>query len=525
MVKLAFILLCHRWPDAIEQQVRDLTAAGDGVVIHLDGRSPRAAERQLRKAFQNHPNVVFTGKRVACGWGEWSLVRATLEGMKTALQALKDATHLYLISGDCAPIKPAQHVRAVLAQDPRDRIESHDFYRSDWIRTGLKEDRLRYRHIFNERKKKRLFYACLEAQRWLALDRSPPDGVEVRVGSQWWCLKRETAQAVLRLCEHRRDLLRFFSTTWIPDETFFQTLVPMILPQNEYLNRSPTFLSFTDYGQPVTFHDDHRSMLATEDAFFARKIAPGARTLRADLGKLWASGSVEASVPAGATRHTFLAKAGRRGLRSAPRFWEAAARIGEARSPLFIACKRWEIGKRLVSTIRQNSDLPALGYIFNDPSCSDTPHLGGLGADLAKRSRHRRAFLKLLFEHFQTDRLVVCVDPCMADAISDLSRGSGQSSLLDIQCALTDGFLEGHARRLGLISRTGDPQELSSLLPVVRCDLEAETRRLSDVNVAHRYTIMDSVSPDELALALAQFLGVTSQTAQAIAAARPLTVT
>jgi hypothetical protein len=44
-----------------------------------------------------------------------------------------------------------------------DYIESFDFFASDWIKTGLKRERLVYRHVFNERTQKRLFYGMMNA--------------------------------------------------------------------------------------------------------------------------------------------------------------------------------------------------------------------------------------------------------------------------------------------------------------------------------------------------------------------------
>ena len=57
----------------------------------------------------------------------------------------------------------------------------------------------------------------------------------------------------------RRDA--FFPTTWIPDETFFQTLVRHVVPEAEIETRTLTFLMFTDYGMPVTFYNDHYDLL------------------------------------------------------------------------------------------------------------------------------------------------------------------------------------------------------------------------------------------------------------------------
>ena len=68
------------------------------------------------------------------------------------------------------------HRRALEAGD-LDHIEAHDFTESGWIRTGLREERLLYRHWFNERNQPGLFYGALALQRALGLSRRPPAGV------------------------------------------------------------------------------------------------------------------------------------------------------------------------------------------------------------------------------------------------------------------------------------------------------------------------------------------------------------
>ena len=209
---------------------------------------------------------------------------ATLEAVKTAVEAFPRATHFYLLSGDCMPIKTAEHAHKVIEDREVDFIECHDFFESDWIKTGFKEERLIYRHWFNERTQAKLFYGAFNLQKRLGITRDVPKGIQVRIGSQWWCLRRQTVEAILDLVAARPEIVRFFRTTWIPDETFFQTLVRHVVPENEIECRTLTFLMFTDYGMPVTFYNDHYDMLLAQDYIFARKISAEAVALKTRLG-------------------------------------------------------------------------------------------------------------------------------------------------------------------------------------------------------------------------------------------------
>ena len=284
MAKIAYILLCHKDPEAIIAQAERLTEVGDYISIHYDARANPADFAAIRNALKDQPNVTFAAKRIKCGWGEWSLVAATLEALRAAEAAFPRATHFYMVSGDCMPIKSADYAHDFLDRREVDYIESFDFFESDWIKTGMKEDRLIYRHFFNERGQKWAFYQSLEWQRRLGLTRALPADLQIMIGSQWWCLRRKTVEAVLEFVDGRPDVVKFFRTTWIPDETFFQTIVRHVVPSAELDPRTLTFLMFTDYGMPVTFYNDHYDMLLAQDFLFARKISPGARALKYRLG-------------------------------------------------------------------------------------------------------------------------------------------------------------------------------------------------------------------------------------------------
>ena len=165
MAKIAYILLCHKDPDAIIKQAERLTAAGDYMSIHFDASASKTAYAQIRNALDDNPSVTFSRKRIKCGWGEWSLVQATLHAVESAVEAFPRATHFYMLSGDCMAIKTAEYVHQYLDENDCDFIESFDYFKSDWIKTGWREERLIYRHWFNERTQKRLFYWMFEAQK------------------------------------------------------------------------------------------------------------------------------------------------------------------------------------------------------------------------------------------------------------------------------------------------------------------------------------------------------------------------
>lgn len=517
MARIAFILLAHKDPDAVIQQARRLTAAGDYVAIHFDGRANPADFSRITAYLGSNPSVVFARRRHKCGWGEWSLVAATLEALRAANEAFPLATHFYMLSGDCMPIKSGEEAREFLDANDCDFIESFDFFTSDWIKTGMREERLSRYHLFNERKNKRLFYASLDLQRRLGVARKPPADIRMMIGSQWWCLRRQTIEKVLQFCATRRDAMRFFATTWIPDETFFQTVVRHVVPGKDIRTRTLTFLMFTDYGMPVTFYNDHYDLLVSQDYLFARKISPDATELKERLGALWqAEGLRFARSNEGPSLFRFLTGRGRIGRRFAPRFWETDGKLRRRKTLHIVIAKKWHLAKRLTAAIRDLSTIPAVDYLFDEDE-AHLPDLGGTEQTLTKRHRHRRALLQLLFDEFETRRLVICLDPSALTLMSDFTADSGNTRFLLIDTDFDDDYVRGHIGRVGLAGQNTSAEQVERILPTVRADLEEEIERLRDMEFGNFHMISAAQSDEANAAALRQFLGVDQKIAERMA--------
>lgn len=517
MAKIAFILLCHKDPDAIIKQAERLTAAGDYMAIHFDASAKPEFFQQIQKALAHNPNVVFARKRIKCGWGEWSLVQASLYAVEAAVETFPRATHFYMLSGDCMAIKSAEYTHNFLDQNDIDFIESFDYFESDWIKTGMKEDRLIFRHFFNERNHKGLFYASLNAQRKFGLERQIPADIQIQIGSQWWCLRRRTIEWILDFTKKRRDIMRFFRTTWIPDETFFQTLVRHLVPTNEINTRTLTFLMFSDYGMPVTFYNDHYDLLLSQDFLFARKISPEANELKTRLGRLYSEEGVNFKISnEGRSLFKFLSGRGRIGRRFSSRFWETEATLGRERELMIVVCKKWHVAKRLLSGIRKATNVPVIEYLFNEED-TQLPDLGGIQSTLGKRTRHRRALVRMLFDYYDSDRLIICMDPSNLDLLQDFFADRSVTKLLEIECLFSDDYLTGHAKRVGLAGDQTSHETLSRLLPTIRIDMTFESDKIRDAGFDNYFRVRESETVDVNAGELAGFLGIAGDSATEIA--------
>ena len=517
MAKIAFILLCHKDPDAIIRQAQMLTAAGDYMSIHFDARAKASHFTRIREALADNPNVTFAKRRIKCGWGEWSLVQASLYAVEAAVEQFPRATHFYMLSGDCMAVKSARYTHEFLDSHDADYIESFDYFESDWIKTGWKEERLIYRHWFNERTQKWRFYKMFELQKRLGLQREIPADIQVQIGSQWWCLRRRTIEWILEFTRKRKDVMRFFRTTWIPDETFFQTLVRHLIPEKEIHTRTLTFLMFTDYGMPVTFYNDHYDLLLSQDYLFARKISPEAHDLKKRLGALYADDNAHFQISnEGRNLFKFLSERGRNGRRFASRFWETESTLGRERELMIVVCKKWHVAKRLLDRIRQVTNVPAIEYLFNEEA-TPLPDLGGIQSTLEKRTRHRRALMRMLFDYYETDRLIVCMDPGSLDLLQDFCSDRSVTKLLEVQCDFTDDYLIGHAMRVGLAGEQTPKETLERLLPTIRGDMTHESDRIRDEEFENHLILRQQDDRGHHEDLLTRFLDISRDKAQEVA--------
>ena len=515
MAKICFLLLCHKNPDLIVEQAEMLADGGDYVSIHFDGRGSLEDFATIKNALKDNPNVCFA-TRVKCGWGEWSLVQGSLNALRLGHKKFPEATHFYMLSGDCMPIKPIKHMHWFLDDSGKDYIDHHDFFESDWIKVGLKEERLIYRHWFNERANKALFYASVKTQRALGLKRGLPEGLQMMVGSQWWCLRRTTISKLLKFLTERPDIPKFFKTTWIPDETFFQTLVMHLVASSEVESRTLTFLSFSDYGIPTVFYGDHLNFLLSQNYLFARKISPQATNLKTALADEFRGGSSANIGPDGKRLITYLNARGRTGDRYGERFWERGSRIGRQNTLQIVLCKKWHVGKRVAESVAKASNIQSLGYIF-DESGINLPDLGHLEDTRVKRNRHRRAFLKLLFERLETDSLTICLDPSNLETIADFAGDRCQMRVLDVQCNFDDTYLAGHAQRIGLADSNISKEMRGSLTAALHNNIRADQDSLQEMGLPALYMINETASDEANGVALASFMNISTPRAESVA--------
>lgn len=270
------VMLVHTDLERADQIARHWVAGGCPVVIHVDRKVDKELYTKFATGLSDVADVKFC-ERFKCEWGMWGLVAATQAASEKLLDAFPAVRHVFLSSGSCLPLRPVQELVEYLDGHPdTDYIESVTTDDASWAIDGLEQERFTLRFPFSWRKQRRIFDKYVDLQRRYKIKRKIPHGLVPHIGSQWWCLTRQTLSAILQ-DPLRPQYDRYFRRVWIPDESYFQTMARRY--SRKMQSRSLTLAKFDFQGKPHVFYDDHLQLLRRSDCFVARKIWPQADKL------------------------------------------------------------------------------------------------------------------------------------------------------------------------------------------------------------------------------------------------------
>ncbi|MEM9250010.1 MAG: beta-1,6-N-acetylglucosaminyltransferase [Pseudomonadota bacterium] len=461
-MSVGIVMLVHTALDRAAQIARHFATAGCPVVIHTDRKVPAAAYEAFARAMAQVPGVEMARRRHRCDWGTWGIVGATQDAAAQLLAAHSHVRHVYLASGSCLPLRPMRELIDYLGDQPElDFIESVTIEDVVWTKGGFDHDRFRLLFPFSFRKHRRLFDATTALQRRLRLQRRLPPGLVPHLGSQWWCLSRPTLEAILNDPD-RPALDRFFRRVWIPDESYFQTLVRRHGRSVE--SRSLTLAKFDHQGKPHTFYDDHLQLLRRSDCFVARKIWPRADKLYAHFLSDKRAGAKRAEPNPGKIDRTFSKATARRlqgraGLTMQSRFPAARIDVARTAAPYSVFAGFAHVFDDFERWLTKTTGLRVHGHLFAPGAVEFAGRAqiynGGLSSASDLRDYDAKRFLANLIWATRGERQCFMFGPADTQSAMPFIAGdpNAQVSVIAGAWALSlhqqerEGTLTGHALR------------------------------------------------------------------------------
>ncbi|MCF6444554.1 beta-1,6-N-acetylglucosaminyltransferase [Nereida sp. MMG025] len=409
-MSVGVVMLVHTALNRAEQVARHWVQGGCPVVIHVDA-SVAASDFAAFKANLGDLDQISFSKRKRCEWGTWGIVQATQLASRQLLDTHQQVRHVYLASGSCLPLRPISELVSYLEDRPNtDFIESATTQDVPWTVGGLSAERFTLRFPFSWKNQRYLFDRYVWVQRKLRLKRPIPKGLIPHMGSQWWCLTRQTLSAILEDPE-RGTYDRFFKRVWIPDESYFQTLARIYSRKIE--SRSLTLSKFDFQGKPHIFYDDHLQLLRRSDCFVARKIWPFADKLYETFLNAPEDPNLRAE-PAPAKIDRIFAKAverrtrGRKGLYMQGRFPFDGADGSITSSPYSVFSGFTELFEDFEDWLQRATNVRAHGHLFGPDRVEfangETAFTGALSDSAIVRDYAPKDFLTSLIWNTRGER-------------------------------------------------------------------------------------------------------------------------
>ena len=393
------IMLVHTAFDRAEQVARQWVAGGCPVVIHVDGKVDQDTYSQFVQALADLDTVLFCARR-RCEWGGWGLVAASQTAATLMLDSFPDVRHVYLASGACLPLRPVAELRDYLdARPDTDFIESATTADVPWTVVGLDRERFTLRFPLSWKIHRWLFDGYVKLQQFFGFKRTMPDGLVAHMGSQWWCLTRQTLRAILD-DPNRQAYDRFFKLVWIPDESYYQSLVRLHSTRIE--SRSLTLSKFDFQGKPHIFYDDHAALLVRSGSFVARKIWPHADALYRAFPRAAAALGPKQEPNTAPIDRIFATAVdrrlhGRQGLFMQSRFPNQDRENGLAAAPYSVFQGFDDVIPGFADWLTQRTDADVHGHLFARDRAhfagGDTIEKGGLSDSARLRDYNGKMFL------------------------------------------------------------------------------------------------------------------------------------
>ena len=274
-MKKAYIILAHKNLDQLTRLVKRLDDNLSSFFIHIDKKVSREEMFRFLECSANLHMV----EQINTEWGEFSLVEATLNGLKAVKETGVDFGMISLLSGQDYPLKSNKFFidfcnttsKLVLMEhyplpNYTKWINGGGMYRINKYFLGLKAYQRYLAKALN-------FFALL----FPFLRRKMPGNLVPYAGSQWWTIDMYALDYILDYVHKNPAYTSYYKYTFAPDEVFFQTILlnakdQKLLDSIQNNNKRHMLWLNPDMSHPEILTLKDIDGILASDAFFARKF-------------------------------------------------------------------------------------------------------------------------------------------------------------------------------------------------------------------------------------------------------------
>ncbi len=213
------------------------------------------------------PNVHFIQRRVTVYWGGYSIVEATLSGIRQIMRTGIAYDFVNLLSGQEYPLMPPAMIHRFFSEH-RGMLFMDIFPEEDKLTEYKYKLKQYYFAAINVRGK----YTAEKIARILK-PRKFPDGFEPMGTSQWFTIPLECAAYVVAFLEQNKKIANIFRYMWAPDEMVFQSVLYNSPYRQAITNDNMRYIDWSEQNpSPKILTIANARQLIQSGSLFARKF-------------------------------------------------------------------------------------------------------------------------------------------------------------------------------------------------------------------------------------------------------------
>ncbi|MDE6270329.1 MAG: beta-1,6-N-acetylglucosaminyltransferase [Muribaculaceae bacterium] len=294
MKHLCYIIMAHSHLDNVARNIRLLSGDNVSFLVHVDAKCTESSAH-LRAM----PGVRLSDTSHDVGWGDYSMVNASMSLCSEALALYPQADYFILLSGHCVPLKSSEYIKQYISSHgdanflravpipsrecgwPEGGRRRLDCYAIRLAPRRIATIEPRQLNIGNLRQiAKAMVFGKLPVMRrvldvFLRAPHRRPFSIQPYGGAFWWRVNRPTLQRAVDYFYSHPEFRQQLEYTSNPDEVVFNTLVYNLggAPRQSIL----TFENWKGGNSPewLTAADKEliAGLIADPDVLFCRKVS------------------------------------------------------------------------------------------------------------------------------------------------------------------------------------------------------------------------------------------------------------
>ncbi|GAA4048051.1 beta-1,6-N-acetylglucosaminyltransferase [Hymenobacter glaciei] len=266
-MRLAHLILAHKNSSQVERLIQALAHEHFDFYIHLDAKADFREFAHLAAL----PRVRFIRQRHLVRWGSYSIVEATVQGVREILASGIAYDFINLLSGQDYPIKPADSIYRFFAQHIGRSFFAYEAQGSEWWQHAIKRVE-EYHTVYYEFRFQYVLQGLLN--KLLPKRRFPlPYALYGGTYGTWWTMSRECAEYLVAFLDQNPQVRRFSRLTWGADEFLITTVLLNSPLKDTIVNDSYRYIDWSGGGaNPKLLTVADAPALRQSDRLFARKF-------------------------------------------------------------------------------------------------------------------------------------------------------------------------------------------------------------------------------------------------------------